>query len=93
MVDQIYEKSERLGMKVKISKPRDICEMTDIDKDSDHMMFSEFVECCKSGGFIDYDGFGRYATEDKESDIMISPSDITEGVYRKDFSHVIWYNK
>ncbi len=60
----------------------------------DLMKLSDFVEGCKVGPlFTDYDGFGYYATKDKESDITVYPSDIMSGVYRKDFTHVVWYNK
>lgn len=54
----------------------------------------EFVSFCDNGPmFSDYDGTGYYATKDKMSDITISPSDILEGIYRKDFTHVMWFNK
>jgi hypothetical protein len=59
----------------------------------DKMTFEHFVECCEDGGFIDYDGFGYYATNDKETNIQVYPSDIMSGKYRKDFSYVIWYNR
>jgi hypothetical protein len=60
----------------------------------DLMTISDFIEGCKVGPlFTDYDGFGYYATKDKESDITVYPSDIMSGVYRKDFTHVVWYNK
>jgi len=49
----------------------------------DHMTLEDFIEYCKHGSFIDYDGYGRYATdtqivkaEDWE-DGMVRPSDIT----------------
>ena len=50
---------------------------------------------CKGGGFIDYDGFGVYADKEKKmkTNIKLYPSDITSGKYRKDFTHVIWYNR
>lgn len=53
----------------------------------------DFISHCECGGFIDYDGFGRYSTEDKESNIEITPSDIKVNEYRKDFTHVMWYNR
>lgn len=36
-----------------------------------------FIENCKDGGFIDYDGFGYYAFKDKISNKVVRPSDIT----------------
>jgi len=53
----------------------------------------DFRKICLSGGFIDYDGNGNYSTEKEMSDIEIVPSDIKSGIYRKDFTHVIWFNK
>jgi len=67
--------------------------MTKHDGGGDLMTFEEFVADCDGGGFIDYDGYGYYSTEKEESDIVVSPSDITNGKYRKDFTHVCWYNK
>jgi hypothetical protein len=52
-----------------------------------------FKECCDCGGFIDSDGFGVYATETQVSSIDVNPSDIETGLYRKDFTHVVWFNK
>jgi len=57
------------------------------------MTLKRFVQCCKNGLFTDYDGSGRYATDTEVSDITISPSDVTDDYYRKDFTHVCWYNK
>jgi len=57
------------------------------------MTLEEFLEYVDSGGFIDYDGSGNYATIAKESDISIYPSDVDAGKVRKDFTHVVWYNR
>lgn len=65
----------------------------DISEVGDKMTLKKFVDCCKCGGFIDYDGFGYYATETQESSIKISPSDVTNNKYRKDFPYIIWYNR
>lgn len=59
----------------------------------DLMTLEEFIDNCNNGLLIDYDGFGYYATETGKSDIMIYPSDIAMDKYRKDFSHVIWFNR
>lgn len=42
---------------------------------------------------MDSDGFGNYATEGAKSNIEIYPSDITENIYRNDFTHIIWFNR
>lgn len=67
--------------------------MRGIPSYGDHMTLEEFVSYCKSGMFIDYDGSGNYATESQESNIDIHPSDVALGKIRKDFTHVVWYNK
>ena len=41
------------------------------------MTLKHFIECVKTGCFIDYDGYGKYATKRRMSDKIISPSDIT----------------
>jgi len=53
----------------------------------------DFKENCLNGSFIDYDGFGYYSDGKMESDIHILPSDFKNGVVRKDFEYVVWYNK
>jgi hypothetical protein len=68
-------------------------EMESIPDYGDHMTMETFVNCCKDGGFINYDGSGNYATATEMSDISVSPSDIMSGVYRKDFTHVVWFNR
>lgn len=70
-----------------------IPEFDEIPDYADVMTFEDFIENCAVGNFIDYDGFGYYATEDKMTDIRIYPSDTTEGVYRKDFPKVVWFNR
>lgn len=42
-----------------------------------HMTLKSFIEHCESGGFIDYDGHGYYATKTKISNKVVIPSDIT----------------
>jgi hypothetical protein len=57
------------------------------------MSIDEFIECCKSGMFIDYDGHGNYIKNNMMSDITIYPSDIKADKYRKDFNQIIWFNR
>lgn len=93
---RVWEKSpERLAAQELSREYRLIKEPTmgDIPDYGDHMTLEEFVEACKTGAFINYDGFGNYATKDTCSDIQIYPSDITAGKYRSDFTHVIWFNR
>lgn len=67
--------------------------LSEWDETGDMMTLNNFEAYCKGGGFIDYDGHGMYSDGEKESDIIIYPSDIKAGNYRKDFTHVIWYNR
>ncbi len=62
------------------------------DEDDDHMTIEEFKEYVDGGMFIDEDGSGNYATETEVSDIDVYPSDVEYGL-RRDFTHVVWYNK
>lgn len=59
----------------------------------DLMTLKEFIENCESGGFIDYDGSGKYAFKDEMSDIAVYPSTVTDGNIDRDFTHVVWFNK
>jgi len=65
---------------------------TPIKSTEDHMTLDKFIECCTSGGFIDYDGWGYYATDTMETDIGVIPSDILAGKVNRDYTHVVWYN-
>jgi len=53
----------------------------------------EFKAYCDSGGFVNYDGTGRYAFEKIESNVYATPSEIKAGKIRPYFTHVMWYNK
>ena len=78
----------------------------------DHSGLGEFmttwdwVRACLLGTFTDYDGFGRLATKDKESNIVVRPScirtydqlcDMSGRVVNfpdgTEFTHVVWYNR
>lgn len=68
-------------------------EFKDLPNYGDLMTLKEFVSNCKGGGFIDYDGHGKYVRNNKMSNITIYPSDIKANKYRTDFTHVIWFNR
>jgi len=61
----------------------------------DLMTLERFIDCCNSGGFIDYDGVGQYATSSR----MLSgrrgvfPSEIKEGKIDRRWSHIVWFNR
>ena len=52
----------------------------------------KFIRMCNENTLNDEMGEGYYATENAKSDVRIYASDVLENVYRKDFSHVIWFN-
>ncbi len=57
----------------------------------DMITVREFIDCCKSNSFIDYDGFGHPAKGDKMMRKYIWPSKLSE--IPKDATHIIWFNK
>ena len=65
----------------------------DFDADDDVMSLKNFIENVNDGGFIDYDGFGRYIRGNQESNIDIYPSDIRHDAIRDDFDTIIWFNR
>jgi len=67
--------------------------LEDIPFYGDVMSLEDFVQNVKSGGFIDYDGIGKYISGDKMTSIQINPSDVKANMYRKDFDKIVWFNK
>jgi hypothetical protein len=67
--------------------------MKPIPKYGDLMTLEKFTDCCKCGGFMDYDGCGNYCTAIEMSDKEAVPSDITNGIIDYSYSHVVWFNK
>ena len=67
--------------------------LSELPNYGDVMSLEEFVDCCRSGGFIDYDGYGKYVKAHQETDIKIHPSDVKHNSIRKDFDTIIWYNR
>ena len=59
----------------------------------DHMTMNAFIDCCESGAFINYDGYGNYATIDQTTSLIVTPSDVTSGKVDKSYTHVVWYNR
>jgi hypothetical protein len=59
----------------------------------DVIPLSTFIENVNSGGFIDYDGSGEYIKDGMMSGITIKPSDVKNGMARKDFDSIVWFNK
>lgn len=67
--------------------------LSDLPKYGHVMSLSEFIECVNGGGFTDYDGFGRYVKDGKETNIDIYPSDVKANNIRSEFDTIIWFNK
>ena len=59
----------------------------------DVMSLEEFIGCVKDGGFIDYDGFGNYVKDGKETNITIIPSDVKHKSIRTEFDTIVWFNR
>jgi hypothetical protein len=68
-------------------------ELSDLSDYGDVMSLKDFITNCRCGSFIDYDGHGYYVKDGKETNIMIHPSDITDGRFRLDFDTIIWFNR
>ena len=84
------EKIARLGREKRMLMTPEFEELSDY---GDVMSLEHFLDCVKGGGFIDYDGFGKYVRDGRESNIEIYPSDIQYGSIRDDFDTIIWFNK
>jgi hypothetical protein len=67
--------------------------LSELSMFGDVMSLETFIANCKCGGFIDYDGYGYYVKDGKESNIEIYPSDVKHGAVRKDFDTIIWFNR
>lgn len=95
--EDFIDRTKELRSEIKEIKSRmqliKVPKLSPIRSYGNKMTIREFVECCKAGGFIDYDGIGYYATDDQESDVFILPSHVAMGLVRTDFTHVIWFNR
>jgi hypothetical protein len=92
-VEAASEKISEARTILTLKTPMDKIKMSTQGKYGDLIPLEDFIAYCESGCFIDYDGFGNYATETEESNLTISPSAVRKGQFRKDFTHVMWYNK
>ena len=95
ILDEIHPEQKELDL---LYKQRSLVKppvLTLLPKKKEEHLYTveEFIEMCNDGDFIDYDGFGRYATDKEESDIEVMPSYIKSGFIRTDFSHIVWYNR
>ena len=74
----------------------------DIDKDDHLMTLEEWKDDVECGGFIDYDGYGYFATATQQSNIQVYPSDYWNGSMKEKqyawheplwATHIVWYNR
>ena len=84
------KKVDELGRKIRMIKPYTLEPIPDYGV---VMPLEEFIEYCKDGSFIDYDGHGSYVKDGQRTDITIYPSDVKHGVIRKEFDKIIWFNR
>lgn len=81
-----------VGLSSRAPRPR-VLDPNDI---GDLMTYERWTECVESGGFIDYDGWGYYATRkgcDRRN--QLRPSQYKKGENPKPLwaTHVLWFNK
>ena len=89
-LEPTHERVAVLGRKIRMIKPYTLKPLPDY---GDVMSLEEFIDCCKSGGFIDYDGHGSYVKDGQRTDITVYPSDVEHGAIRKEFDKIIWFNR
>ena len=90
-MDVISQKANELDRKYRMIKSYNLSKIE--GQDNDIMSLEEFISCCEDGGFIDYDGFGRYMENGMETNITIYPSDVAHGSIRTEFKQIIWFNR
>jgi hypothetical protein len=56
----------KLGRQIRLMR---VPELEPLDDNGDHMTLNKFISNVKGGGFIDYDGYGKYATKTKKTDM------------------------
>ena len=61
------------------------------------LTLDDFIEDCKSGCLIDYDGFGYYSNSKSEhedrDELRVYPSQVTQGTVNREYRYVHWYNR
>ena len=69
------------------------CKLVPIPDNGNHMTTVDFLAGCESGTFVDNDGFGYWATEDKMTHIVVYPSEVLGGTMVTNYTHVVWFTK
>ena len=89
-MDEAYEKVGELDRELRLIKMPTFSKLPTYGIIMD---LEDFIEDCKVGNFIDYDGSGNYVRDGKKSNINIYPSDVKYNAIRKDFDSIIWFNR
>lgn len=66
------------------------------DDIGDLFEMEEFIEYCKDGCFIDYDGYGYLATATEQCEWIVRPGKVTSANFKgwhPFWTHVMWYNR
>jgi len=85
-----WRRLSKLSSEARMIMPYELNEMSEY---GDQMSLKEFLSNVKCGGFIDYDGYGYYTKDGKETNVIILPSDVKHKKVRKDFDSIIWFNR
>ena len=88
----ISKKLAEIAHELQVLEPVEWDEIPDY---GDLMTLEDWLECVKYGGFIDYDGFGRYSDGKRESNKEVRPSHVKKGRLLKnpEFTHIVWFNR
>jgi hypothetical protein len=87
---QLKELRKKIDQKIRLNL---IPKYSELSQYGDLMSVADFVKCVENGTFTNYDGYGCYVKDGKESQIEIYPSDVKSNAIRLDFQHVIWFNR
>lgn len=99
-VDLVVDESALSGVSardgdrhVSLSSSPSLTAFDDLDREC-LMTREDFTQCVRSGGIMDDDGSGYLAVADAVSDVMISPSRVSDSfAWPRWATHVCWYNK
>lgn len=86
------KKIRKLEKEQRMERPVVLKEEVDY-KEEDVMSLEDWKGCVVAGGFIDYDGYGRYVKDGRATNIEIYPSDLKAGCIREEFDTIVWYNR
>ena len=64
-----------------------------LDDDDWEIPVEEFENSCRLGCFTDNDGYGYYADDEYEYNIIVSIDNVIKRKSNKNFKYVIWHSK